>query len=76
MLHLITHSGFHWRNNRSRNGKFLIQPNIDFDTLVIDAPQSGLKGLTQTLNKTIKLRYNAQVRVSTLMAKALSVSQE
>jgi hypothetical protein len=28
---------------------------------VIDAPQSGLKGLSQTLNKTIKMRYNAQV---------------
>jgi hypothetical protein len=27
--------------------------------VVIDAPQSGLKGLSQTLNKTIKMRYNA-----------------
>jgi len=76
LLHLITHSSFHWRNNLSRNGKFLIQPKIDIDTLVIDAPQSGLKGLSQTLNKTIKMRYNAQVRDSTLVAKALSVSQE
>jgi hypothetical protein len=31
------------------------------NTAVIDAPQSGLKGLSQTLNKTIKMRYNAQV---------------
>jgi hypothetical protein len=42
---------------------------------VIDAPQSGLKGLSQTLNKTIKMRYNAQVRDSTLV-KALGMSQE
>jgi hypothetical protein len=28
---------------------------------VIDAPQSGLKGFSQTLNKTIKMRYDAQV---------------
>jgi hypothetical protein len=45
-------------------------------TAVIDAPQSGLKGLSQTLNKTIKMRYDAQVYNYTLGAKALSVSQE
>jgi hypothetical protein len=28
---------------------------------VIDAPQSGLKGFSQTLNKTIKMRYDTQV---------------
>jgi hypothetical protein len=43
---------------------------------VIDAPQSGLKGLSQTFNKTIKMRYDAQVHDSTLVAKALGVSQE
>jgi hypothetical protein len=43
---------------------------------VIDAPQSGLKGLPQTLNKTIKMCYNAQVRDSTLVAKTLGMSQE
>ncbi len=43
---------------------------------VIDAPQSGLKGLSQTLNKTIKMCYNAEVCDSTLVAKALGVSQE
>ena len=43
---------------------------------VIDAPQSGLKGFSQTLNKTIKMRYDAQVRDSTHVAKALGVSQE
>ncbi len=31
------------------------------ECIVIDAPQSGLKGLSQTLNKTIKMRYDAQM---------------
>jgi hypothetical protein len=43
---------------------------------VIDVPQSGLKGLSQTLNKTIKKRYDAQVYNYILVAKALGVSQE
>ena len=42
----------------------------------IDATQSGLKGLSQTLYKTIQMRYDAQVHDSTLVAKALGVSQE
>jgi hypothetical protein len=45
-------------------------------SIVIDAPQSDLKGLSQTLNKTIKMRYYVQVRDSTLVAKALGMSQE
>ncbi len=43
---------------------------------VIDAPQSGLKGFSQTLNITIKMRYDAQMRDSILVAKALGESQE
>jgi hypothetical protein len=44
--------------NISVANKFLLLSVI---MLVIDAPQSGLKGLSQTLNKTIKMRYDAQV---------------
>jgi hypothetical protein len=54
----------------------ITQLNYEINTLVIDAPQSGPKGLSQTLNKTIKMRFYAQVSDSAFVAKALSVSQE
>ncbi len=59
--------------------KSLIQIKIKINLqkcIVIDAPQSGLKGLSRTLNKTIKMRYYAQVRDSTFVAKARGESQE
>jgi hypothetical protein len=43
---------------------------------VIDAIQTGPKKANSTLNKTIKMRYDAQVYNHALLAKATGMSQE
>ncbi len=43
---------------------------------VSDGAQGSVKKANSTLNKTIKMRYDTQVYIYTLSAKAIGVSQE
>ena len=49
---------------------------IQKDIFVINMGQSGLIKANSTLNKTIKMCYDAKVYNYTLLAKAIGVSQE